>query len=55
VVPEGCPLTGRPSIVGTYEWDDFGLTESPADWLVKAVAKADRGDTMLDLVAPHSG
>ncbi|TDO26065.1 hypothetical protein EV643_1743 [Kribbella sp. VKM Ac-2527] len=50
VVLEGLPLTGRLSIVGAYEWDDFALTESPADWLVKAVAKADRGDTMLDLV-----
>lgn len=38
-------------IVGAYEWDDFRLTESRADWLVRAAVRADRGDTMLDLVS----
>jgi hypothetical protein len=43
-------VTGRLSNVGVCEWDDFGLTESRADWLVQAAVAADRGDTMLDLV-----
>jgi len=38
-------------IVGAYEWDDFQLTESRADWPVRSVVRADRGDTMLDLVS----
>ncbi len=38
-------------IVGAYEWDDFQLTESRADWLVRSAVRADRGDTMLDLVS----
>lgn len=38
-------------IVGAYEWDDFQLTESRADWLVRSMVRADRGDTMLDLVS----
>jgi hypothetical protein len=40
-------------VVGAYEWDDFQLTESRADWLVRAAVRADRGDTMLDLVSIH--
>jgi hypothetical protein len=48
-------VTGRLSIAGVYEWDDFGLTESRADWLVQAAVAADRGDTMLDLVLLHNG
>jgi hypothetical protein len=36
-----------------YEWDDLGLTESVADWLVTVAA--DRGDTTLDLVPLHNG
>jgi len=45
--PSPAPL----SIVGAYEWDDFQLTESRADWLVRATVRTDRGDTMLDLVS----
>jgi hypothetical protein len=37
-----------------YEWDDFELTESRADWLVQAVANGDRNDTMLDLAATNA-
>lgn len=40
-------------VVGAYEWDDFQLTESRADWFVRAAVRADRGDTMLDLVSMH--
>ncbi|TDW74967.1 hypothetical protein EV653_0077 [Kribbella pratensis] len=42
-------------MVGEYEWEAFALSESRADWLVKAVAPADSDDTMLDLVAPSNG
>jgi hypothetical protein len=54
-VPTGSrvTVTGQLSVIGAYEWDDFGLTESRADWLVQAVASADHGDTMLDLAATH--
>jgi hypothetical protein len=41
------------SIVGAYEWDGFQLTESRADWFVRAAVRADRGDTVLDLVSMH--
>jgi pimeloyl-ACP methyl ester carboxylesterase len=53
-VPAGSrvAVTGRLEIVGDYEWDAFGLSESRVDWLVKAIAGADHGDTMLDLGAP---
>ena len=46
-------VIGRLAVIGDYEWDAFGLSESRADWLVTGVASADRGDTMLDL-APTS-
>lgn len=55
-VPTGACVTviGRLCLVGGYEWDAFGLTESRADWQVDAVARSDDGDTMLDLVAPNT-
>jgi hypothetical protein len=48
-------VTGRLEVVGDYEWDAFGLGESRADWLVKAIAWADDRDTMVDLGAPPNG
>jgi hypothetical protein len=45
-------VTGRLEVVGDYEWHAFGLSESRGDWLVKAIASAEHGDTMLDLGAP---
>lgn len=56
-VRDGTPVTvtGRLAVVGAYEWDAFGLSESRADWVVRAVASADHGDTMLDLIAAASG
>lgn len=39
-------------MLGAYEWEAFGLEESRADWLVEAIAPADHGDTMLDVVRP---
>jgi len=37
------------------ERDTFELGESRADWLVKAVAAADHGDTILDRAPPSNG
>ncbi len=48
-------VTGRLEVVGDYEWDAFGLRESRADWLVKAIAWADDRDIMVDLGAPSNG
>ncbi len=56
-VPAGSrvTVTGRLEVVGDYEWDAFGLWESRADWLVKAIAWADDRDIMVDLGAPANG
>jgi hypothetical protein len=56
-VPAGSrvTVTGRLEVVGDYEWDAFGLRESRADWLVKAIAWADDRDIMVDLGAPSNG
>jgi hypothetical protein len=56
-VPAGSrvAVTGRLVVVGDYEWDAFGLRESRADWLVKAISWADNGDIMVDLGAPSNG
>jgi hypothetical protein len=42
-------------VVGAYEWDELGLDESRSNWLVQAVASADHGDTMRDVVASPNG
>ena len=48
-------VRGHLEVVGTYEWEAFGLEESRANWLVQTVAPAPRGDTMLDVVPASNG
>lgn len=50
-VPEGARLsvTGHASVIGSYEWDDFGLAEVRGDWRVTDVASSGEEDLMLDL------
>lgn len=49
-VPEGVRLsvTGRASVIGSYEWDDFGLADVRRDWQVTDVSSSG-DDLMLDL------
>jgi hypothetical protein len=42
--------SGRWRVVAPYEWDDFELPDVRSDWLVRSIASAGRGDSMLDLV-----
>jgi hypothetical protein len=45
-------VTGRLELVGGYEWDAFDLSDTRADWLVKAAKPAiwaGRGDALIDL------
>jgi hypothetical protein len=42
-------VRGRLSVVGGYEWEAFGLTESRADWRVGEVVVLDTGGAMIDL------
>ncbi|QWC86660.1 hypothetical protein KLP28_08325 [Nocardioidaceae bacterium] len=32
-------VTGKPTLVGDYEWDGFGLPDLRADWAVREVVK----------------
>ena len=42
-------VTGKLSVVGQYEWDDFELEDARAEWFVRAVVPLDGGDVMVDL------
>jgi hypothetical protein len=42
-------------VIADYEWDAFPIDESRADWLVKAVARADDGDAMIDVDPNRAG
>lgn len=48
-------VRGRFEVVGAYEWEDFGLDDTRSTWLVQAMASAEDGDVMLDVVAPSGG
>ncbi|GAA1478829.1 hypothetical protein GCM10009623_32750 [Nocardioides aestuarii] len=50
-VPEGARLTvtGQASVIGSYEWDDFGLADVRGDWQVTGVASSGEEDILLDL------
>jgi hypothetical protein len=50
-IPEGARLsvTGRASVIGSYEWDDFGLADVRGDWQVSDVSSSGGEDLILDL------
>jgi hypothetical protein len=50
-VPVGARLsvTGHASVIGSYEWDDFGLADVRGDWRVTDVAFSRDEDIVLDL------
>lgn len=55
-VPEGArvSVTGRASVIGSYEWDDPGLADVRADWRVAGVLPRDDEGVMI-ILHPVSG
>lgn len=44
--------TGGLELVGGYEWEDFGLVDTRADWLVRQVVELPGGNVLVDLHRP---
>ena len=45
--------TGGLELVGEYEWDDFELTDTRADWLVTEIVDVPGGDIKVELAHPR--
>jgi hypothetical protein len=45
-------VTGELVLVGWYEWDGCGLTDTRADWMVAEVVALPHGDISVDLEHP---